>query len=399
MAITNGRPFRNPCLAAAFYVIAVGSFARTARGSLLQVSPGDATDLAAKLKQCESGDTILVPPGIYSLGGPDPDDEWSQLGDLCKHLESNMEDGYDVTILGGGASPDETVAFGAFFHYCDGYVLVENMSLVAGCDGGALFEDDYDRGLAVRNCNLVGGSAPRDVIFDHCSHTYAVIGSHLRSPGLNGDTAVDMEDDNLIIIDSKISGFATGVDGDPREGHELTLIDVTFEDNGSDCGERACGDFRTRDPNTPRGENVKLGNLRDILRVDPWDYKKPDYAHPVKMVFPSVKTAGETTVYRVPSRFAYPAAGMPAAATFGTRILYYQFDSSAALRKKPKLLFEKSVVDVNFPPGESFHKIMVLYPGKDKWSNMPVTDKGSHYQVTFKKKKLVGLVAIIGVVS
>ena len=124
------------------------------------------------------------------------------------------------------------------------------------------------------------------------------------------------------------------------------------------------------------------------------------YYLPLRIVFPRVTKAGDTFVYRLPSAYPEPNPVWSVSAGIG-RPQYFQFDSSAILRKKNtgrvKLLFKKAVMDANFSDPS---KIVVAFYNGKKWRNnfipFQVVTQGQtqFYQVQFpKRRRLVGMIA------
>jgi len=274
--------------------------------AILSVSPGDASDLKSKFSAACNGDVVLIPPGVYSI------DE-----NLCSYQVSSCTNpSKDIILRGNSSDATKTKLVGVSLRYCEGYIVIDNLSLNSGtCENGAFLEDDSDKGIILRNC--IVNTPYKDagtVSIDIMSQRIGFINTVIQNPFLYPDSQKNglvEEGKGLVMINSKMTGFKTA-------------LDLKF--HGS--------------------KNVT--NFIDILRFDSFSNPPlviPGPFVPVQIYFSAVKTAGETTVYRLPSAYPSPPLGLKTAAG---AVQYYQFDSTAALSGAATVYFEKSAIDAEF---------------------------------------------------
>lgn len=166
----------------------------------------------------------------------------------------------------------------------------------------------------------------------------------------------------------------------------------------TDCQQNEPCPINLQVPNTKKGKNKTI--WKNMNKLQDCNSDEDCYNLPLRIVFPRVNKAGETFVYRLPSAYPEPKPVWSVSAGIG-RPQYFQFDSSALLRKKNtgrvKLLFKKSDMDANFSDPSKI--VVAFYNGKN-WKNtflpFSVVTQGQNefYQVLFpKKRRLIGMVA------
>ena len=114
---------------------------------------------------------------------------------------------------------------------------------------------------------------------------------------------------------------------------------------------------------------------------------------PLRITFPHVLTEGETFAYKLPSAYPEPKSSWSVSTGTGSP-QYYQFDSTALLKKKGagyvKIFFKKSAIDSNFVNPSN---IVVGYYNGKKWrnaflsTNVVVKSGKQFYRVKVPKRK------------
>jgi hypothetical protein len=323
--------------------------------AILSVSPGDASDLKSKFSAACNGDVVLIPPGVYSI------DE-----NLCSYQVSSCTNpSKDIILRGNSSDATKTKLVGVSLRYCEGYIVIDNLSLNSGtCENGAFLEDDSDKGIILRNCIVNtpykdAGTVSIDIMSQRIGFINTVIQNPVPYPDSQKNGLVE-EGKGLVMINSKMTGFKTALDlkfhGSKNLTTDYKVFGTRFSSNGVNC--HICTDFEVCSnscnkltsllPNTPAKQKFTVTNFIDILRFDSFSNPPlviPGPFVPVQIYFSAVKTAGETTVYRLPSAYPSPPLGLKTAAG---AVQYYQFDSTAALSGAATVYFEKSAIDAEF---------------------------------------------------
>jgi hypothetical protein len=319
--------------------------------AVLSVTEGDASDLKSKFSAACNGDVVLIPPGLYSI-----DD------DLCSGYSSTCTNpSKDIILRGTGSSATKTKLIGVSLQYCDGYIVIDNLSLISGtCESGAIIEDDNGKGILLRNCMVTTPYKDVDTAsIDIMSHRIGFINTVIQNPFPYPESQKNglvEEGDGLVMINSSITGFKTALDlffpGSHNVTHDYKVFGTTFSGNGVNCHictdtcSDSCNKLTSLLPNTPAKNTFTVTTFIDILRFDSYrSGSAPGPFIPVQIYFSAVKTAGETTVYRLPSAYPAPPSGLKSATG---AVQYYQFDSTAVLSGAATVYFEKSVIDAEF---------------------------------------------------
>lgn len=358
-------------------------------GALLDVIAGDAADLSNVLASASEGDVVLIPPGFYDVND-----------DLCDSIDSNTH----MIIRGTGATPLETKLVGAVFHYCNSALVIENLSIYGStCNNDPVVEEDSDDGTLLRNC-VVYSSPTSNYAFDIMAHRIGFINTKVNNmiPG-SGSSGITDEGDGLVMLNSEMVGFDIALDLDKFYYTDFPAVDykiskTNLSNNNVPCHvctsydqcNNSCALLTQLAPNTRAGQKYTVSSIIDILRFRR-TYDSTGPYIPVEIFFTKVKTAGETTAYRLPS--AYPEA--PAGLNLPTGdVQYYQFDSTAVLAKNAILYFDKATIDAAFPVGSS---IKIRFHNGSTWSTIATTVilRGGipYYSVTFPTLALTGLLA------
>lgn len=359
--------------------------------AVLNVDQGDATDLSAVLASATEGDVILIPPGFYAVND-----------DLCESINSNTH----IIIRGTGATPLDTKLIGAVFHYCNSALVIENLSIYGStCNNDPIVEEDSDDGTLLRNC-VVYSSPASSYAFDIMSHRLGFINTNIFNmiPG-SGSSGITDEGNGLVMLNSKLEGFDTALhlnnfyySDNPVVDYKISKTNLSNNDiqchictSYSQCAD-SCAQLSQLAPNTPAGNKYTISSIIDILRFKPGYGSTPGTPYiPVQIFFTKVKTAGETTAYRLPS--AYPVE--PAGLNLPTgKVQYYQFDSTAILGKNAILYFDKAAIDAEFPVSSS---IKIRFRNGSAWSTIATTvvTRGGipYYSITFPTLSLTGIIA------
>jgi len=334
---------------------------------------GDTEAFKTAFSNSQPGDVILLAPCVYNfdsdydIGDSQPD------GDTFNEIEEG------IIIRGTGDNPEDTV-LKAVMHMISINLLVENLKLTAKETTKGwknVVYDDYDLSTVFRDCIIESydgdlTSAYFATPIFPLAREISLINTRLINRNLHFSTSdavagirVESSDENrLTLMNSAIEGFTTGLDAQSWNSNpnydDLYSIqawnsDLTtntyeccteFSSTTGTCVENCPFDLQV--PNTAVGNNVWVYSIDNLMANKPYYTENlPSTVLPVKIKFGKVLTAGQTTVYRLPS--AYPA--LPSTSSPGTGMAqYYQFDSTARLKKqkRAKVRFTKTKIDENF---------------------------------------------------
>jgi len=340
-----------------------------------------------KLNDAKNGDTVLFQPAHYVVNAK-----------ICPFDDDAFENP-TYTIKGAGESPSDTVLYGMEFVCKRNFIVLENIEVWGSMGNVCESNDsyDYDATLIFRNSVVRTFGKP----FDLLSHQVHFIKSeYINMLPKSSDGIIDNDGNGVVVMKSKFVGFDAAIyfgkdpSLDPSSGKGLLskIYENNFKEVCTDCAHcdgfsslpdcpRGCSTlFESVELNTPKGEGIVVKNFMDILRHP--------FPLPIgKITFKKVKTAGETTVYRIPNGYSMlnvPSGYYP---VYTDAAHAYQFDSTAVLKKSVAISFKRSKVF-----GKSCTKVEFFYyrAGMDEWMSLKEKTETSNqlYTVTLSQNKI-----------
>jgi len=389
------------------------------------VIAGDINDVILKLGLVADYDTVLLPPGDYVFDlNYDPNIGGTPNGDLCAAMPSVYYPAPTPNLLirGTGSSRSDVKLVGALFRYCDRNIVIENLSLYTVPTGptnhvSSPVEEDGDNGTMLRNTyvqvpvianpqNYINGGNPYKAFYmmsERIAIMYSTIETNPPVPSMGVNVGIEDGCGGLSVIKSTFAGFTKGIElylscdiqANPNVddlnrnikiyGSNLSQNTIPIGGNPYSNNPTALATVNSLlSPNTPQGQNYFVNTFIDILRFHTYD--DAPYV-PIKIKVQKANTAGETTIYRVPSAYPEPPPG----STSALEPQYYQFDSTAKFSKKSNVFFKKSDIQSKFPGSGT---LTFMYHDGTTWNTVNHATYAVWYKIKFPKKSMKGLIAI-----
>jgi len=394
------------------FSICILFLAKNVTGTVHNVNAGDADDFITKLGLVADYDTILLPPGDYIFDN-DPNYEGYQSLDLCDLMPpAQYPNRPNLYITGTGETRSDVKLVAAQFWTCARTLVIENLSMytLESSYGSAPVLEDTDTGMMFRNTYIqvpvyttpAGSSewAAFYIILHRMAIMYSKIETNPPVPSLGTNIGLHTDGYGLAVIRSTFAGFQLGLSldlecsnqgpGCQPDADELNRNYKLYGNNLSSNTIGSDGDsvfLNLLTPNTPSGLNINVNTFIDVLRYQ----TNADAPYvPVKMRFKKVVKKGETTIYRLPSAYPEPPAGLSSA----TVPQYYRFDTTAKFGKKSIVRFSKTQIDSNFP-GFSGTLTCKFFDYSDgtTWKPVNYSVDGNFYKFNFPNFKVRGTVA------
>jgi hypothetical protein len=348
---------------------------RLCDSAIKYINPG--ADVDAALKNVSQGDVLVFSPGVYSIKSSE------SSGATCPVQ--------DITIIGSGRSPDDTVLVDFYLVDCDPAIgpalsnlVIQNVKIIgtALSNRGKLMRDDgLEASVIFRDCIINAPSSLFTAGIEKFRGNVALINSQLIGYGKSaGSVGVDMIGNpgadygygRLYLMNSIVRQFSTGFlqRYAAASGNDYIVIaNTNLRNNTKSCDQPANIGSPIVFHNNLHDGTCKAGstsaNSLSATTVMILEFTH-DFDKITWIKFTGITTGGHTTVYLLPSEYPAPPQGVITSLAQTSRVLYFQFITTAVLSKAPILMINKAFADSHFDLSTGKKISIYAYSG-GKW--------------------------------